>query len=183
MNKRLYDSFYHELKVDNSTKLIRPSLSSAQSSLKWLKDPEVGRLMGADFSNVSLETEKKRLQDIISSDNEYNWSIEVDGTIIGNIAIREIEEKTKEFGKKAGILSILIGEKNQWSKGLATKCEEKVIGWAFNEASFELLLARALPANIGSIKALEKNGFKPNGTESFSETVDWQNYILEKPTR
>jgi len=182
-NNRLEDSFYHELKAGKSIKLIRPSISSAQASLEWLRDPEIGQYMGADFSNVSLETEKKRLKDIIASDNEYNWGIEVNGTIVGNIAISEIEEKTKEFGKKAGILSILIGYKNQWGKGLATKCEESVLDWAFNEAGFELLLARALPANIGSIKSLEKNGFKPDGTEPFSETVDWQKYILYKTPR
>ena len=181
-NKRLNDAFYHELRVDKFTKLIRPGLSSAQASVEWLRDPEIGKYMGADFSDISIETEEKRLQDIIDSDDEYNWSIEVNGIIVGNIAIREIKEKTKEFGKKAGLLSILIGDKYLWGKGLATKCESSVLSWAFNEAGFEIISARVLPNNIGSIKALEKTGFKPNGTEPFSDTIEWQKYILEKST-
>ena len=59
-NKRVDDSFYRELIVDKSIKLVRPSLSSAQASLEWLSDPEIGQYMGADFTGVSLDTEQKR---------------------------------------------------------------------------------------------------------------------------
>ena len=87
-------------------RLIKPSLDFAPVSLEWLRDPEVGRYMGADFSDVSIATEEQRIRDIQGGESTFGWMIEMDGEVIGAIEINQVEELSSEYMTKAGGLSI-----------------------------------------------------------------------------
>ena len=140
-------------------RLVEPSLAFAPISLLWLRDPEVGQYMGADFSDVSIETEEQRIRDIRGGGNSFGWMIELNGEVIGAIEINQVEELSSEYMTKAGGLSILIGNKQCWGKRIATYAEGAVLDWAFAHGGFEVILGEALVDNDRSWRSLERLEF------------------------
>lgn len=165
-------------------RLIEPNLAHAEASLSFLGDEEVGRYTGGDFSKISLQTEEDRLQKILNNDDAYNWMIEVNGTVIGNININGIEESSTADQVRSGWIAIIIGDKNLWGKGMARSLVNTVCNWAFHEAGFERINARIRVENIRSEKSFTSVGFKKTGatdTETINEKeVVWNHYALTK---
>jgi RimJ/RimL family protein N-acetyltransferase len=175
---------YRELVLPGGLRLIEPSLSHADESLLWVLSAGVMDYMGADFSHPSLEGEKKRLQEIIENKDEYAWMIEYEGKVIGNVSINSISSSSEKIGAKAGNMSILIGSKDHWGRGIAAKASAAVLEWAFSEGGFECILARALQENIASIKLLKKLGFEECGIEAYEGLVRgepsyWKNFSIK----
>jgi RimJ/RimL family protein N-acetyltransferase len=164
-------------------RLIRPQLEFASLSLAWLSDPEVGRYMGADFSGVTLETERSRIQTMLDSGDSYAWEIELDGRVIGAIEINRIKQTTERYGIKAANFSTLIGDKSQWGMRIAPSAKRAVLGWAFGSAGFELFVGRALSVNIRSWHSLEHLGFQfETVTPDMigGKPVQWRVYTMTK---
>jgi RimJ/RimL family protein N-acetyltransferase len=164
-------------------RFIKPSLDHARLSLKWLKDPEVGQYMGADFSGVSMQTEEDRIKQLLSGDDTIDWMIELDGAVIGNIEINSIKEMSVQYGVKAGKFSTLIGDKTQWGKGIAPAAKRAVMDWAFSDGGFELFVGKVLPANTRSVRSIEHLGFEFEKTEYEEEdgkTIEWRIYTMSK---
>jgi RimJ/RimL family protein N-acetyltransferase len=164
-------------------RLIEPKMSHAALSLKWLRDDEASRYMGADFSAVSLATEHQRIKDILSGTDNINWMITVDRKIIGAVEINKIAESSKKFGAPAGSLSILIGDRSQWGRGIGSAVLAAVIEWGFIERRFQCFLARALTVNTRSWHSLESLGFTYIDTTTEHEdgqVFEWRNYRLTK---
>lgn len=189
MNYKKSHPHYGELEISNYEKarlrLVEPKIEYAKISLTWTSNHEIVQYMGADFSNPSLEKEIERLQKIIDSKDEYNWMIEVDGKIIGNVALHDIQEKSTEFGVKAATFTILIGDKKYWGQGIGGHVTRAILDWAFNQGDFEVIFSRALEQNIGSLKALSNEGFENVGTTPCEILINgqhatWQNFKLTK---
>ncbi len=140
---------YVELSVPeyslHKLRLLTPDIAYAKESLDWVSDNEVGKYVGADFSDVSLEGEKDRLKEILGNIDGYNWIIECDGTVIGNINISDIKDTSNEFGVKAGCLNYIIGEKNMWGKGITSALVKVVLLWAFSKNGYEIIKSRVVP--------------------------------------
>ena len=139
--------------------------------------------MGADFSDVSLATEEKRIRDILSDRDTIGWMLELDGKIIGAIEINRIKESSQEYNSKSGNFSILIGDKQQWDKRIAPTAMQAVIDWAFTEGEFELLIGKALTSNERSWHNLERldfqfQGLKPDTVNG--QPAQWRVYVMTK---
>ena len=178
---------YREIHIDDQLKLVEPQLKYAQASLSWVQATDVIQFMGADFSNPSLEGEQERIEDIIKNEDEYSWMIECEGRVIGNVCINCIAEKTKEFGRRAGNLTVLIGDRAYWGKGIGTKVCAVVLDWAFSDGGFETMAARALQENTASIKTMQKLGFAEIGMEPFDGEIHgkktvWIRMKMERDT-
>ena len=146
---------YRELAGDNF-RLIEPDLQHASESLSWVGNLDVVQFMGADFPSPTIEGEYERLQKILSSTDEYSWMIECDGVVIGNVCINDIAETTQKCGTHSGNLTVLIGDKKYWQKGIGSKACAAVLEWAFTDGGFKVMTARALQENTASIKMLQK---------------------------
>lgn len=162
---------YRELDIGDGLRLVEPRTKHAAESLTWVSAPDVVAYMGADFSNPTLEGERKRIEEVLQNKDEYSWMIELRGNIIGNSAINNIKASTEKFGVKAGNLVILIGDTHAWGKGIGTSVCRAILDWAFNEAEFEAMGARALQENAACIRTLQKLGFQEIGSEPFEGTV------------
>jgi ribosomal-protein-alanine N-acetyltransferase len=174
MDKRKYiDTHpgYEELSVPeyslHKLRLITPDIVFAKQSLDWVSDNEVGQYVGADFSEVSLEGERDRLKEILEDTDGYNWLIECDGKVIGNINISDIKDTSEEFAVKAGSLNYIIGEKSMWGKGITSALVKVILQWAFVKNNYAIIKSRVVPQNKGSIAVLTKAGFKEYGQEDY----------------
>jgi RimJ/RimL family protein N-acetyltransferase len=172
---------YRELEVQNypdqamRIRLVEPDIAHAAASKKWLQNKQVGQFMGAEFSSyseaelqqkITLDSEERRLQNILAAENEIHWCIELAGKIIGNVSLNSIRERSAENRCKAANIAILIGDPNFWNKGIAQYVNAAVLNWAFNEANFTLIIARIRDQNIASQKTFTKLGFAPKEIET-----------------
>lgn len=184
---------YRPLTVETGLCLVEPRLRHASASLSWVKNPDVVGFMGVDFDNPTLEGEEKRIKDILKNADEYSWMIELSGAVIGNVCINAINATTKKFGVKSGNLTVLIGDQNQWKKGIGVKVCSAILAWAFGQGGFEAMAARALQENVASIRTLQKLGFQETGKEPYEGLVqgkksEWINFTMHRhqnhrPTR
>lgn len=174
MDKHTYFSThpgFEELDVPSYSlhklRLITPDIAYASESLDWVSDKEVGQYVGADFSHVTLEGERKRLQEIIENTDGYNWLIECDGKVIGNCNLSDIKETSDEFRVKAGSLNYIIGKKSLWGKGITSAAVNSILQWAFDRNGYEVIKSRVVPQNKASIAVLKKAGFEEYGREDY----------------
>jgi ribosomal-protein-alanine N-acetyltransferase len=58
--------------------------------------------------------------------------------------------------------------RNYWNQGLATETAKACIGYGFNELKLDKIVGRAMEANIGSVKVLERIGMKFAGKFEFA---------------
>ena len=85
------------------------------------------------------------------------WMIEkTDGTHIGDLCFKGLEEKNPEIGY--GILDEFQGH------GYATEAVTLAVEWAFSQPGVLAVEAETDPDNIASQRVVEKCGFKATGT-------------------
>lgn len=177
---------YHPLQIDEHLELVEPRMEHALASLSWVQTIDVVQYMGADFPCPTLEGEQKRIAQILENTDEYSWMIENNKTCIGNVSINDIAATTKHCNRRAGNLTVLIGEKESWGKGIGYRACRAVIAWAFQESTFEILAARALKENTSCISLLSKLGFTETGREPYEGLVhgkksEWRRFVLTAP--
>lgn len=76
-----------------------------------------------------------------------------DGQHIGNIGLHKID-----WISRRAELGIVIGDKDQWGKGYASEAEKLLIHYAFESLGLNKLYAPIFADNVGSQKAIQKNG-------------------------
>lgn len=85
------------------------------------------------------------------------FAIEINGKAVGSISINEIKQEHKaEIG-------YWLGEKYQ-GRGIMTQAIKEITKYGFRELKFCRIYAQVFPFNRGSIRVLEKNGYKFEGT-------------------
>lgn len=164
-------------------RLVRPDPTFASTTIRWIGQQDVTKYLGADFSGMTVEDEVNHLNTMLTDPNCFSWMIELDGEIVGNVEINEINELTDKYGVKAGAFCTLIGDKSNWGKGLGSCSKQAACNWAFKEGAFELIEAKAYVRNYRSWSALEKLGYKYHGVEDGEvegQPVQWKVYTLDK---
>lgn len=128
---------------------------ASEDYCRWLNDPEV---------NKYLETRQATIKDlkkyIIEKNQNKNCLFlgifdKENNKHIGNLKLEPIS-----FSKKKAIFSILIGDKEYWSKGYGTEATKLIIDYAFNSLNLDTIILGVIPENKVAIKVYEKVGFK-----------------------
>jgi len=130
-----------------------------QKYFNWLNDNEVNQFLETRWSVQTLESIKNFVEEIRNSDHSYLFAIMKDEKHIGNIKIGPIHKIYKSAD-----VSYFIGDKSQWGRGVATEAIKLVTDFGFNTLGLHRLQAGAFEINIGSQKALEKNGYIKEAT-------------------
>ena len=96
--------------------------------------------------NLKLNREKKP---------EINFAIDINGMVIGGIGFRKIEGHKAEIG-------YWLGEK-YWGQGIVTTAVKLITKYGFQELKLKRVYAHVFPFNKGSVRVLEKAGYKYEG--------------------
>ncbi len=126
-----------------------------QYYIDWLNNEELNKFLEPRWQTHTISSNQKYVQKAIDSDDMYIFAIIADGKHIGNVHIGNIHPIYK-FGS----IGYLIGNKNYWGKGIATEAINLVCDFAFNKLQLHRIQAVVYEDNIGSQKALMKNGFE-----------------------
>jgi [ribosomal protein S5]-alanine N-acetyltransferase len=106
----------------------------------------------------TLENAKHYINMSVKQYPQYYFGIEVDGEIVGMIAVIP--------GSDVYIISGEIGywlAERYWNKGIMTKAIRAILDYGFNKLGLLRIHTGVFGYNTASMKVLEKNGFKKDG--------------------
>tara|TARA_Y100000389_G_C17461988_1_gene522466 strand:+ start:657 stop:2177 length:1521 start_codon:yes stop_codon:yes gene_type:complete len=158
-------SYYKENKkylVKGKKIYLRPLLEKDCNIkyLNWLNNLNVNQFLETRWKKQSIKSIKEFVSQINSSKNNYIFGIISKETNehIGNIKIGDIN-----FFHKNAEIGYFIGEKKNWGKGFSTEAIKLASDLCFQKLKLKYVKALVYQDNIGSIKALKKNGFSIDG--------------------
>lgn len=130
-------------------------------STVWRNDIEVTKSLGGNYYFVSLEREKKWIEDVIRDDQKHTrLAICISGSkkYIGNVNLTNINwiNRNAEF-------SILIGDKNEWGKGYGYAASIQMLEYGFKQLNLQRIYLSLLSNNLVAKKLYTKIGFKKEG--------------------
>lgn len=138
---------------------LRPLRASDASEryVAWLNDPDVNRFLEIRFVKHTLADVSEFLRKLEADESSAGFAIVLNegARHIGNIKLGPINEH-HGFGE----VSLFIGEKDCWGKGLATEAIELVTEFAFQARGLRRVEAGAYASNQGSVKAFLKAGWR-----------------------
>jgi RimJ/RimL family protein N-acetyltransferase len=122
---------------------------------------------------ASLEEEAARIAGFLDRTDQYNWMIELDGTIVGAIWV----DLQLSAMLAAPAVSYLVGDPSARGKGVATASLAAVTDFMSGEG-FTTLHASALVTNAASARVLSRAGFACAGDPYIDpgDGLFWQNY-------
>ncbi len=124
--------------------------------LGWFADPQVN-LYTLRFP-PSQKMAEEWLEGAARSEKEVLWMIAVDERIIGSAQIDTIN-----WHHRRAEIAIVLGEPAEWGKGYGTEAIQLITRFAFDELNLEKLVGEAIAANVGSIRAMGKAGYRQFG--------------------
>jgi len=132
--------------------------------IDWLNDQDVNRYLFTGRIPISKEEITNRndgnnimfaIMCKLSADGDALVEEEFYSEFIGTISLNGIDWIIRK-----GEIGYMIGEKSHWGAGIATEAVKLVSDYALNRLNLHKVEAGVVEGNIGSIKVLEKNGFK-----------------------
>jgi len=141
-----------------------------ESVIRWFADPEVTRYLSLRYP-VSAEGELTWYSDIATNPHCVIWSVEVGpetaAVHIGQCGIHDIApiERTAETG-------IVIGEREWWGRGVATRLMRTRARWAFDELNMTALLTKIFLPNEASRRACERVGYREYGRKPYARFMN-----------
>jgi len=111
---------------------------------------------------ISLGNAREHIQkfiDGLNNNEAATWGICLadDDKVIGTIGFWRIAKE--HYRAEIGYML----HPDHWNKGIITEAIEATLEHGFNELKFHSIEAFLTPENIGSVRVLEKSGFKKEG--------------------
>jgi ribosomal-protein-alanine N-acetyltransferase len=126
----------------------------------WLADPEVNRYLETRWQPQTAESIRAFVTAMQADPWSYLFCIldRAQGHHVGNIKLGPISPR-----HACADVSYFIGERSCWGKGLATEAISLVVDFGFRLLGLNRIQAGVYESNQGSVKALERNGFRAEG--------------------
>lgn len=136
--------------------------------IEWLNDQEVNKFLFTGRIPISKEEITNRndycnimfaiMTNLLPDDVGCLFPSETYSAYIGTISLNSIE-----WINRKGEIGYMIGEKKYWGCGIATEAVELISNYALQRLNLHKVEAGVVEGNIGSVRVLEKNGFKQYG--------------------
>ena len=129
--------------------------------VSWLNQPEINRYLETRFQPTqTLESVRDYVSAVAARSNEHMFGIFLEGGArhVGNIKVGPILSP-----HCVGDVSLVLGERECWGKGIATEAIQAVCRYAFAQLDVRKLSAGVYAPNRGSIRAFEKAGWHHEG--------------------
>ena len=141
-----------------SLRMVEPSDCNS-TYLGWLNNPEVNQYLETRWEEQTLEKINAFVQDVRESSHSILFAIVFEGRHVGNIKIGPIHPIYRYAD-----ISYFIGDTTAWGKGIATEAVRLVTHFGFTTLGLHRCQAGVLAPNVGSRKALERNGYRQEAT-------------------
>jgi RimJ/RimL family protein N-acetyltransferase len=127
---------------------------------QWFNDPEVTRFLNKGAFPNTEELQSGFFERISRSQYDAQFAIvhRSDQHLIGIVGIHEIN-----WIHRHGKVSVVIGNRAYWEKGVATEAIRLVTHHGFTKLALNKLFAGVWKVNLGCQKAFEKNRYRVEG--------------------
>jgi len=143
----------------------------------WLNDPEINKYLEVRFVPQTIESVRSFIGSMNDSPDNLLLGIflKEDGAHVGNIKLGPIDP----YHHRSDI-GIVIGDRDQWGKGLATEAIIALSDHALGEMGLHKVYAGFYEGNVGSSRAFSKSGFVEEARLREHRLCDgnWQDEIL-----
>jgi len=126
----------------------------------WMNDPEITRDLEVRFAHQDQESVQEFVRTQLENPDSYLMRISLNDfdLHIGNIKLGPINRN-----HQSAQISLLIGERDQHGKGLATEAIMRLTRWGFDTLGLERIEAGCYEDNLGSLRAFLKAGYSVEG--------------------
>ncbi len=94
-----------------------------------------------------------------ASAREYRWMVELEGRLVGTVALREVS-----WSHRVGELAYMLTESVR-GRGLGTLAVGELVRRSFEDAGLRRLWLRTSGANVASQRLAERLGFRREGVQ------------------
>ncbi len=128
--------------------------------LRWMQDSEILRFLEARFGSHDRAGLAAYIDGCNANDGILMLAIclKENGAHIGNIKIGPVNRQHSRAD-----VGFIIGEKEHWGRGYATEAIVAMTRYAFETMGLHKVTAGVYENNPGSLKALQKAGFRDEG--------------------
>ncbi len=140
-----------------------------------INDPDVKRFLRHPDSMHQYSDEQKWISNLGTREDTRILSIvkNQDDSIIGVIGLHELD-----FQNGTGYLGYFLA-KEHWNHGYVTEAVSLAIDYSFKRMNLRKLHSSVYEPNTGSIRVLQKNGFREIGRRSKHVFVEGHGYVDE----
>lgn len=140
---------------------------------RWLADMEVN-LYTLRFPPAPKVAEEW-LEEYAKNESAVHWMITLGGRIIGASQIDTIN-----WQQRRAETATIIGERSEWGKGYGSEAMKLRNRFAFRELNLEKLMTEVIADNAGSLRAVQKAGFRQYGLarRHFYQNGKWSDVWL-----
>jgi RimJ/RimL family protein N-acetyltransferase len=144
--------------------------------LSWLSDPEVNRYLETRWQPQTEESIRSFVAAMQADPWSYLFCIidRKDGRHVGNVKLGPVSPR-----HLCADVSYFIGEKSCWGRGLASEAISLAADFGFRSLGLNRVQAGVYGSNLGSIRALERNGFRAEGRwrRQLRSGQDWEDHL------
>ena len=127
---------------------------------RWVNDFEVTRTLGIGVRPITLESEEKWYNGMVTSETEVGFLVYERATLrpIGGTGLHRIDyfHRTAAFG-------IMIGERDGWNMGYGTEIARLVLDYGFNVLGLHNIMLTAFSHNERGLRAYRRAGYREIG--------------------
>ena len=140
---------------------------------EWMNDFEVTDYIGRSHQIMTIEAEKKYLEENINEEAVFAIVDIEKNKLIGTIGLN----KVNHF-KRTATLGIFIGDKDYRNKGYGTEAIKLILDYGFNYLNLNNINLDLLEVNERAFACYKKCGFKEYGRRRKCRFVDGKYYDL-----
>ena len=144
--------------------------------LSWLRDPEVNRYLETRWQPQTEASIRSFVAAMQADPWSYLFCIidRQDGRHVGNVKLGPVSPR-----HLCADVSYFIGERSCWGRGLASEAIGLAADFGFRSLALNRVQAGVYSSNLGSVKALERNGFRAEGCwrRQLRSGQDWEDHL------
>lgn len=142
--------------------LLRPLTvaDATQAYADWLNDPEVNRYLETRFAIQTRDSCRTFIEQTNADPDHHLFGIFLKGgdTHVGNAKLGFINSH-----HRSGQISLFIGDKGQWGKGLAREVVHAITAHGFQDLALERIEAGCYEDNLASLRVFLNVGYTVEG--------------------
>jgi RimJ/RimL family protein N-acetyltransferase len=136
---------------------------------KWLNDIEVAENLGSYSMLLTIDAEKKWLEEFASKNHNYAIVLQDNDKLIGNIGFMDIDNISR-----TATVGLFIGEKENWNGGYGTEALNLLLDYSFKTLNLQNVMLTVHSNNERGIACYKKVGFKEMGRRRKAKFLDGQ---------
>lgn len=162
---------YFKKLVGKKLYLSPRSLEDAEQYTEWMNDFETTDYTGRSHQIMTIEAEKKYLEEKIDEESTFAVIDIKNDKLIGTVGLH----KVNHF-KRTATLGIFIGDKNYRNNGYGTEAIRLILDYGFNYLNLNNIKLDLMEFNERALACYKKCGFKEYGRRRKCEFINGKYY-------